>query len=790
MSERDREVEVGGHSVENPGDVPGELQAETPIGEKGEVNGGERKQYQVIGTRPIRHDGTDKVTGRAQYGADVRLPGLLYGAVLRSPHGHARIRSIDTSQAERHPDVRAVVTAADLPDLESKIADLGEGTINLRYQSNNVLARDKVLYNGHAIAAVAATSLHAAEEALALIQVDYEILPPVLTAEDAMRSDAPILLEDLRTEELGEKSDQPTNIASHFQHKLGEVEQGFTQADLIVERAFHTSTVHQGYLEPQNATAWWNPDGQITIWCSTQGSFGVRDQVSEILELPVSRLKVVPMEIGGGFGGKIGVYLEPIAVLLSKKSHFRPVKLTMTRADVLAATGPTSGSYIRVKMGANKAGRIVAAQVYLAYEAGAYPGSPVGSGAGVILAPYNIENVLIDGYDVVVNKPRAAAYRAPGGTNAAFTSETVIDELAEKLHLDPIDFRLKNAAAEGTRRPDGPIYGRIGFVETLQAIKNSPHYQTPLEGSHRGRGVACGYWGNYGGKSSAACSLNPDGTISLVEGSVDIGGSRTAIAMQLAETLGIDSICIRPSVADTDSVGYTEGTYGSRTTFATGWAVYELGRSLIQKMQERAADYWEVDPSSVHYQNGMLRTDGKHMSMAEMGEKMDDTGGPIVASASVRAEKWGPAFAAQVVDVEVDPETGKVEVLRYTAAQDVGTAIHPAYVESQIQGGVAQGIGWGLNEEYVYDASGRLLNASLLDYRMPTALDLPMIDTILVEVPNPGHPYGVRGVGEVPIVPPPAALANAIYRAVGVRMTELPMSPGRVQAAVAQLEKE
>jgi xanthine dehydrogenase molybdenum-binding subunit len=744
----------------------------------------DKKAYKVIGTRPVRHDGTDKVTGRALYGADIRLPGTLYGAVLRSPHAHARIRSIDVSQAAAVPGVRGIVTAADLPDLESKITQLGEGIINQRYQSNNVLAGEKALYYGHAVAAVAATSPHIAQEALNKIQVDYEVLPPVMTVEQAMRADAPILLNDLRTNELGTKGEKPTNIADHEQNKTGDVDQGFKEAEITVEREFHTATVHQGYIEPNNGTAIWGPDGQITIWCSTQGSFGVRDQVAEILQHPVSMIKVIPLEIGGGFGGKIGVYLEPVAALLSKKTGGRPVKITMSRADVIAASGPTSGSLIRVKMGANKEGKITAAQVWMAYEAGAFPGSPVGSGAGVMLGPYNIPNVLIDAYDVVVNRPKAAAYRAPGGSNAAYAVEVIVDELAEKLGIDPIEIRLRNAARTGDHRADGPLYGTIGLFDTLEAARDHPHYSAPLEGPNRGRGVACGYWGNYGGKSSASAALMPDGAISLVEGSVDIGGSRTAIAMQLAETMGIPVERVRPAVGDTDSVGYTEGTYGSRTTFATGVAAYELGQSLIREMARRAAEFWEAPAEEVRYEDGCLYYKDQTLSLKDLGSRMDDLGGPISASSSVLAEKWGPSFAAHIVDVEVDPETGKVEILRYTAVQDVGTAIHPSYVESQIQGGVAQGIGWALNEEYVYDADGRLLNASFLDYRMPTALDLPMIDTVLVEVPNPNHPFGVRGVGEVPIVPPPGAIANAIYHAIGVRMSVLPMSPGRILEAM------
>ncbi|HET9906793.1 MAG TPA: xanthine dehydrogenase family protein molybdopterin-binding subunit, partial [Anaerolineales bacterium] len=611
--------------------------------------------YQVIGKNPTRHDGTDKVTGRALYGADIRLPGMYYGAMLRSPHAHARILSIDTSEAESYPGVKAVVTAKDLPDVENKIADLGEGTINLRHQSNNVLAKDKVLYFGHAIAAVAATSTHAAEEAAALIKVEFEVLPPVLDVRKAMQKDSAILLEDMRTDELGKKGDAPSNVASHSQEKAGDVEKGFEDAAVIVEREFFTSMVHQGYIEPQNATAQYNPDGQITIWCSTQGAFGVREQTAEILDIPISRIRVIPMEIGGGFGGKVGVYLEPVVVLLSRKSGYHPVKMTMSRSDVLAATGPTSGSYIKIKMGADGNGKLIAAQATLMYEAGAYPGSPVGGAMAVMFAPYRIENVLVDGYDVLVNKPRTAAYRAPGGSNAALASETVIDELCEKLGMDPIEFRKLNGVKEGDRRVDGPVYKRIGFLETLEAAQNSPHYCSPLECPHRGRGVASGFWFNYGGKSSASASINKDGTISLITGSVDIGGTRTSIAMQLAEGLGLPVESIRPGVADTDSVGFTEGTYGSRTTFATGWAVYEISNQMKEELLKRAAIIWETEPDTIRFENGTFLFEAQRMTFAELASRLDDTGGPVVASAAVRPEQSGPAFATHIVDVEVDP---------------------------------------------------------------------------------------------------------------------------------------
>jgi CO/xanthine dehydrogenase Mo-binding subunit len=752
--------------------------------------------FKVIGTRPIRHDGIDKVTGRAIYGADVQMAGLLHGRVLRSPIPHGRILSIDASKALALLGVEGVVTSADLADPGNRVAELGEGAVNLHDLSSNCLARGKVVYKGQPVVAVAAVSPHIAEEALKLIQVDYEPLPHVTDVRAAMRDDAPLLHEHLITESLGKPTDKPSNIAKYKRWEKGDVKQGFAQAAVIVEREFNTATVHQGYIEPHNATALWNADGTVTIWCSTQGAFTVRQQVAELLALPVSRIKVIPTEIGGGFGGKIRVYLEPVAAALSKKTG-KPVKMTMNRAEDLESTGPTPGSYIKVKMGTDKDGKLLAAQAYLAYESGGFTGGWAAPGAMCIFACYDIPNVLIDGYDVVVNKPATSAYRAPGATNAAFASESVVDELCEKLKIDPLDFRIRNGAREGTRRADGPVFPRIGMIETVERAKSQPHYKAPLtpnpspqrdEGSvRRGRGVASGFWFNIGLKSSASASVNSDGTVSLVEGSTDIGGTRTSIAMQLAESLDIRAEDVRPAVADTDSVGYTDVTGGSRVTFATGWAAYEVGQDIKRQMIARAALLWGINPEKVAYEDGVfhsLTDDKKHMTFKELAEKLHSTGGTIVGRASVDPTGVGGGFATHIVDVEVDVDTGKVTILRYTAIQDVGKAIHPAYVEGQMQGGAVQGIGWALNEEYFYTDKGVMANSSFLDYRMPTALDLPMIDTVLVEVPNPGHPYGVRGVGEVPIVPPPAAIANAIYHAIGVRMTDLPMSPGRVTKAL------
>jgi xanthine dehydrogenase molybdenum-binding subunit len=754
-----------------------------------------RNGFRVIGTRPIRHDGVDKVIGRAKYGADYAFPGMLHGKVLRSPHAHARIKSINYEKALSLPGVFAVITGADFPEPSSDfVTVVGEYRVNAHHLSFNAMAHDKVLYDGHPVAAVAAISPHIAEEALALIEVDYEPLPPVMTLDAAMRPDAPILLPELREKHLASRTDggqvenpeRPTNIAAHITLARGDVVAGFRAADFVVEREFRTSAVHQGYIEPLNAVASYNPDGHVTIYCSTQSHFRVQRLTACLLAMDEGRIRVVPAEIGGGFGGKTTVYLEPLAVLLSKKSG-RPVKMVMTRSEVLRASGPTSGTHIKAKIGATRQGQITAAEVWMAYEAGAFPGSPFSAAAMTTLAPYNIENLKIDAFDVVVNRPKVAAYRAPGAPSSAFACESVLDEVAEKCGIDPLDFRIMNGAHEGTPQPAGPKYKRIGFMETCEALRNSDHYRSPLTGPNRGRGVASGFWFNAGNQSSATVNLHTDGTVSVVTGSVDIGGSRASMAMVAAEVLGCDVNDVRPLIGDTDSIGFTDGTGGSRVTVATGLAVYEAAHDALRQLKERAAKLLESKPEEVEFDAGTFasKKGGDRLTLKQLAGKLARTGGPVVGKAALDATSAiGNTFATVCVDVEVDPDTGKVQILRCTIAQDAGRALHPSYVEGQAQGGVAQGLGWALSEEYVYDQTGVLRNAALLDYRMPTCLDVPKIETLVVEVPNPNHPLGLRGVGEVAIIPPMAAVANAIYRATGVRMRELPMSPPRVLKAL------
>jgi CO/xanthine dehydrogenase Mo-binding subunit len=750
-------------------------------------------KYKVLGTRPVRHDGIEKVTGAARYGADITLPGTLHGKVLRSPHPHARIRSINTSKAEALPGVRAVATSKDLPIIEKFPLAFGEARA-ARQMAENDLADKKVLYKGHAVAAVAATSPHIAEEALSLIEVDYEILPTVLGWQEAMKAGATLLHENL-TERFaqgrgaGADTGNKGNVAIHIQLKAGDVEQGFKEAAIILEREYNTQTIHQGYIEPFACTAQWVPEGRLTIWTSTQGIFGVRGNVAAILDIPESMIKVVPMEIGGGFGGKGSGYLEPVAAVLSKKTG-HPVKMVMSRKEVFEGTGPSSGAFIRCKIGVKKDGTITAAQLYMVYEAGAYPGSPIAGGVTSATAAYKIDNVLIDGYDVVCNKPKTAAYRAPGHPQAAFAMESALDELAQKLNMDPMDLRLKNAAKEGDRAPTGVPHAHVGLKEVMEAIKAHPHYSAPLGGPNRARGVATGYRLNGGGSgSSATINVIANGTVNLTTGSMDLSGTRVAIAMQVAEALGLAAEDVTPQVVDTDSVGWTGGSGGSRITFDTGRAAIAAANEVIRHMSARAARLWEVQPEDVAFRDGTFictkNTDDK-FTFKELASKLMSTGGPVSCSATDSQGGVGGALAGNLFDVEVDPETGKVDIIRATAFLDIGQAAHPSYVEGQMQGGTLQGIGWALNEEYFYTKDGSMANSSLLDYRMPTSLDLPMIDTEIIEYPNPRHPYGLRGAGEHPIIAPLAAMANAVSRAIGVRMTTLPITPGAILEALEE----
>jgi len=753
-----------------------------------------KSNYKVIGSRPVRHDGFDKVTGRAIYGADVKLPGLIWGALARSPHAHAIVKSIDTSEAEKTPGVLGVITSKDMPETEDKMIDLGEGDENPRWTSNRLMASTKVIYRGHPVAAVAAADRYVAEEAAKKVKVEYEILPVHNDVDSALADQAQIIIDGMVGDDLGEEV-KNTNMALHERYDFGDVDKAFKDAAYIEENTYTMQMVHQGYIEPHNATAFWDEEDRVKVWTSTQGAFTARTALASLLQLDVSRIKVTPCEIGGGFGGKIPVYLEPIAALLSKKTG-RPVKMVMERTAVFETTGPTPGGKVWVKIGADTNGKLIAAESKIWFEAGCNPGSMIGPAAQCIYAPYDIPNTRIDSYDVVVNKPKVAPYRAPGSPQVAYAMESAVDDLCDKAGWDSMEFRISNASTQGTRRGDGVRFSVIGTKDVVNATKSSDHWNSDLgtapEGKVRGRGISNGYWFNIGLKSSVNLNVNNDGTVTLIEGSTDIGGSRASISMQAAEELGIPAEDVRPSIVDTDSVGYTDVTGGSRTTYATGFAAWKAANNLVDELKGRVAMLWsegtgELGKDDVTFESGVFRSKAepqKSISFKKLADKLDDLGGPAISTGSVDLESAGDGFGMHIADIEVDLATGKTDVIRYTAVQDVGKAIHPSYVEGQMQGGAVQGIGWALNEEYYMQDEGGMANSSFLDYRMPTSLDLPEIETVIVEIPTPLHPYGVRGVGEVPICPPLAAIGNAIKDALGVRLTDLPMNPGRIIEAL------
>ncbi|RWA58387.1 xanthine dehydrogenase family protein molybdopterin-binding subunit [Mesorhizobium sp.] len=744
------------------------------------------RNFSSVGTRPIRPDGVDKVTGRARYGADFNMAGQLVGRVLRSPHAHAVIRKIDTSKAEKLAGVKAVITAKDLPDLT-------DGDAGMYDILDNCMARAKALYDGHAVAAVAAVDARTARQALKLIEVDYEVLPHVTDVDEAMKHTAPLINDTTFTEGLEEKPVKPSNVTKRSQFGHGDVHQGFGQADFIVERSFKTEQTHQGYIEPHACVASVSSDGTADLWVCTQGHFVYRQHCAQLLGMEASKLRVTSSEIGGGFGGKTHVWAEPVALALSRKAG-RPVKLVMTRDEVFRASGPTSATSIDVKIGARKDGTITAAEATLRYTSGPYAGTWAEIGAMTAFACYRLENVKTVGYEVLVNRPKTAAYRAPSAPMAAFAVESAVDELAKEVGIDPVEFRIRNAAQEGTRSSYGPVYGPIGIGPTLEAAKNHPHMKAPLK-ENQGRGMACGFWFNFGGQTCTDLNIGMDGSVSLAVGTVDVGGSRASLSLVAAEELGIDYSQVKAIVADTSSLGYNDMTDGSRGTFSSSMATISAARNAIKILRERAAQMWDISVDDVAWEQGHAVAKGdKHgnlgkLSLKEIAARSGTTGGPIAGHSELVADGAGVSFATHICDIEVDPETGFTKVIRYTVLQDAGKAVHPTYVEGQYQGGAAQGIGWALNEEYIYGKDGRLQNAGFLDYRIPVCSDLPMIDTQILEIPNPNHPYGVRGVGETSIVPPLAAIANAVSNAAGVRMTHIPMSPPRILAAI-EAERE
>ncbi len=753
----------------------------------------DKDTLKVVGTRPIRPDGVDKVTGRANFGADMTMPGMLWGKIKRSPYAHARIVSINTDKAMALPGVKAVTTRADFPDIPPDKRVIGAAPHNLWDLSRNCMAKGKALYEGHAVAAVAATSPAIAEQALDLIEVEYEVLPHVMDVEAAMAPDAPVLHDNIFTSGVEPRPTKPSNVAKMVRFAKGDVEAGFAEAEIVIERRYTTKPVHQAYIEPHACVVSVASDGQTTIWSSSQGQFMVRAYTSRICGGEIANIRAIPAEIGGGFGGKTIIYLEPVAYMLSKKSG-RPVKIVMSREEVFRATGPTSGAVVEVKLGAKKDGRITAAKSRAQIPGGRVPG--LAGSAGLHLRACGLRPAERRGDRLRRSLQSPQGCRLPGARRAdrLVRGRKLRRRAGSRARHRPAEDardQRRQGRRQGRARPDLEQYRLYEDRRGREGASAVPRCRSdPIKVAASPRAIGT----MPAASSSAACHVNEDGTVTVTEGHPDIGGSRASMAMMVAEVLGVPFESVRPVVGDTTAIGFSASTGGSRVTFAGGMAVTQATQKVVEELKKRAAIMWDISPEAVEWKDGKAFPAGANagsfepLDLAAIAAKAARTGGPISAEVQINAQGQGPGFTTHICDVEVDKETGHVKILRYTAIQDVGRAIHPSYVEGQMQGGVAQGVGWALSEEYIYDKDGRLENPGFLDYRVPVASDMPMIDTVMIEVPNPRHPFGARGVGEVPIVPPMAAVANAIADATGIRLRDLPMSPPRLLAAIDEAE--
>ncbi len=747
------------------------------------------KELRIIGKRVPRVDARERVAGEAIYAADLKLPGLAHARILGSPHAHARIRGIDTSRAEVLDGVLAVVTAADFPELPlGAMIPMGETGYDMWMVATSNMARDKVFWVGHPVAAVAAVDVHVAEAALKLIEVDYEPLPAAVDLADAMAPDAPVLHAHVVTKGVDPAPRGPSNVCSRTVIARGDTAAAIASAAGVGEAHVRVDTAHQGYLEPQAVVAQVDRNGFATVWASTQGQFTAELMIARMLGMAQSKLKVVPLEIGGGFGGKISIHGEAAAVRLAEKCG-RPVKLVLSREEVLqGGSGPAAGAMIDIRVAADKDGRLTAIEGTYRVDAGGLPGMSPSLLMQASAALYQCPNLKLEGFDVVTNKPRTEAYRGPGGIQAAFAMEQAMDDLCQRLDMDPLEFRKINASVTGSMMPIGTPFPSIGLTTILEEVGRHSCWTDPLPaGKHpRGRGLSIGYWRGTSMTSAAHVTIAGDGRPMVTMGPVDISGTRTAMAQVVAEEFGLSVDDVHVSTGDSKSVGYSDVAAGSRVARTTTAALVEACADALRQLGARAAEKLQCRPEDLDYAHGVFRVRKPGGAAISLGDLMQATlgDGAVVGRGVSSKLPLGVEIGAHVCDVEVDPGTGQVTVLRYTAFQDVGRALNPPAIEGQMQGSVVQGLGWALTEGFDYGPDGRLRNASLLDYRMPTALDVPPIDCVIIETPVPNVPYGVRGVGEVPIVPVAGAVANAVARAIGVRVWQMPMTPERVLRAM------
>ncbi|MBI3326406.1 MAG: xanthine dehydrogenase family protein molybdopterin-binding subunit [Nitrospinae bacterium] len=741
-------------------------------------------EYAVVGKGVTRIDGAVRVTGKAVFGDDVSLPGLLHGKVLRSPHAHARILRLDTGKAEQLPGVQAVITAKDAPETPSG------GMIKDRW----IFARDKVRYMGEPLAAVAAPDPHVAEAALLLIEVEYEVLPAVIDPRQAAEAPPALVHEAWESYRAPATLVRQGNVANYAEVKVGDVDQGFRESDVIFEGRYEVAMAHQGYIEPHVAVAKVEPDGKITVWTTTQGQFTIRNYLAEALQTSHSKIRLIGTEIGGGFGGKNTLVLEPPAVLLSRKTG-RPVKMIMDREEDFLSTTPRRPCIVELKTGVKRDGTLVARHAKFWFGTGAYATGGFDFSANVaprMSGPYRIPHLFVQGYTVYTNQPPCAAFRAPGSPQIVFAYESHMEEMARALGMDSIEFRKQNALKKGDPTRIGPIQESADLAGMLERAAEESGWRTKPKGKNRGRGIGCAFWTSGGMPGSNAVKLNEDGSVSVMTGSVDVTGTHTTLAQIVAEEMGISMDRIQVTTGDTDNAPVAPISAGSNIARSMGYTVKKATEALRLQLLETAAEALEANVNDLDMQGGRVYVKGspdKGMTMRELYTRSaTQKGGPPVASFSSKNLPPSVNYTIQVAEVEVDPDTGEVKLLDLTALQDVGFALNPLSVEGQIQGGAVQGVGYALSEEMKFGKDGKLMNPNLLDYKIPSILDVPRVKPVLIEEPLVAgpSPYGAKGVGEPPIVPTAAAIGNAIYDAVGVRITSLPLSAEKVLKALKE----
>jgi len=752
-----------------------------------------------VGISIPRPDGPEKVTGRVQYVADIQAKGLLHAKLLRSPHAHAKIVSIDTSAAKALPGVRAVLTAKDIPHLKKKAPT----------RAHAVLAIDRVVFMGQPVAAVAADEPSIAEEALDLIKVEYQVLAASIDPLKAMLPGAPPVADAGTEADTSEalahsavaiaKSDTPAkavNISQQARLQRGDPAKGFAESDHILEKTYRVPMVHQGYLEPHAVLAEWDRNGLLTLWASTQGSFNTRSEVADVLGIPENSIRVIPVECGGGFGGKIRALCEPITAVLAQVTK-RPVRYVMTRREELQAGMPAPQVIIKLKTGVKRDGTLMALDAETVIDSGAYSGAVLAVSAVFLGSMYKWPSFDVRGFEVLTHKPSVAAYRAPVAPQTIFAIESQMEQIARDLDLDSIEFRMRHLIQAGDPMVNGQPWQSNGAKQVLARIAEHPHWKSRKQwvtegknGKRRGVGLALGGWLGGLQPTGATVRLNPDGTLAVLTGQVDIAGTNISLAQIAASAYGVDTDLVRITTGDTDVAPMTGLSAGSKTIYTVGAAVLQAAEDARRQTFEIAAAELEASVHDLELVDGKITVRGapsKGITLATIGKKgnlyMSKTP-PVLGKANPAFTQQAPGFAAQLARLELDPDTGEVTLLDFVVVQDVGKAINPMGVAGQMQGGAVQSIGMALTEGLQFDDSGRLTNPSLLDYRKLTAADLPNLETIIVEVPAPAGPFGARGVGEPPIIPAPAAIANAIQNATGARLTELPMSPERIALAL------